>query len=426
MHAVPVPSAAGGSGAARPEILFLSHRIPFPPDRGDKIRSFNVLQALARLGPVHVATFADDAEDMAHEGALAGLAASHCLLLRTKSLARSGIEALIAAKPVSLTAFRDARFAGYVAEVLRTRPIAAIYVFSGQMGQYLPNDFDGRIVADLVDVDSAKFEAYAAKSGGFRGWMEQREARLLAAEEARIAALADHTLLISAQEAALFRGRLDATASAGRIAAMGNGIDSALFDAKSVQPEPRLVGHDAPRLIFTGQMDYPPNVDAALRAIRQLLPRIRARVPEASLHIVGRNPVAALTALDGRDGVHVWGKVPDVRPWLAAADIALVPLEIARGVQNKVLEAMAMRLPVVLTTGAATGIEARDQHDYAIADSDDQLVEAVVALAGDPGRAHAMGAAARAWIVGHAGWEAALAPLGGWLGLATRHHADAA
>ncbi|MFD2578558.1 glycosyltransferase [Novosphingobium colocasiae] len=98
-----------------------------------------------------------------------------------------------------------------------------------------------------------------------------------------------------------------------------------------------------------------------------------------------------MTALDGRDGVHVWGKVPDVRPWLAAADIALVPLEIARGVQNKVLEAMAMRLPVVLTTGAATGIEARDQHDYAIADSDDQLVEAVVALAGDPGRAHAMG-----------------------------------
>ncbi|MFD2578557.1 hypothetical protein ACFSTD_08040 [Novosphingobium colocasiae] len=173
-----MPSGAGGSGAVRPEILFLSHRIPFPPDRGDKIRSFNVLQALARLGPVHVATFADDADDMAHERALAGLAASHCLLPRTKSLARSGMEALITAKPISLAAFRDARLSRYIAEVLRTRPIAAIYLFSGQMGQYLPPHFDGRIVADLVDVDSAKFEAYAAKKRGAfaAGWNSARRA----------------------------------------------------------------------------------------------------------------------------------------------------------------------------------------------------------------------------------------------------------
>lgn len=260
--------------------------------------------------------------------------------------------------------------------------------------------------------------------------MERREARLLAAEEARVAGLAHDTLLISAQEAALFRQRLGTAASAARVRAMGNGIDSALFDRAIVCAEPRLseIGEEygAPRLIFTGQMDYPPNVDAALRAIRRLLPRVRARFPDASLHIVGRNPAPALTALDGRDGVRVWGRVPDIRPWLAGADIALVPLEIARGVQNKVLEAMAMRLPVVLTTGAATGIEAKDGRDYAIADSDDQLVEAVVALAGDPGRAQAMGAAARAWIVGHASWEAALAPLAGWLGLAEGKIADVA
>lgn len=406
------------------EILFLAHRIPFPPDRGDKIRSHNVVRALARIAPVHVATFADDKDDHRFEPELAALAASYRLVHRRKLLPIAALEALATGRALSLTAFHDARIAAYVRDLLASRPIDVIYVFSGQMAQYVPADFTGRVVADLVDVDSAKFEAYASKSGTLRGWMERREARLLRKEEARVVSACDVTLLISEAEADLLRSRLPVRVAC--VEAMGNGIDSAAFDPARVAPDPRLFSSPGPRLIFTGQMDYAPNVDAALRAIERIMPMVRAACPQASLHIVGRNPVPALMAHDGIGGVRVWGRVDDIRPWLAGADLSLVPLEIARGVQNKVLEAMAMALPVVLSSGAATGIDALDGRDFLVRDDDAGMTEAIVSLARDGARTRALGVAARDWIVANAGWEAALSCLPGHLGMASRELDDAA
>jgi sugar transferase (PEP-CTERM/EpsH1 system associated) len=406
------------------EILFLAHRIPFPPDRGDKIRSHNVLKALAALAPVHLGCFADDAADHACEGEMAALAASHLLLARGKSLPRAGIEALVGGLPLSLTAFRDPRMTRWVEGVLKSRPIETIFVFSGQMAQYVPDSFRGRVIVDLVDVDSAKFEAYGAMGRGFRSWMERREGRLLRAEEARIARRADRTLLVSKAEAALFAARLDDRACT--VEAMGNGIDSALFAPTGVAPEPRMAAISGPRFVFTGQMDYAPNIAAVERAITRVLPLVRARCPDASLHVVGRNPPPSLLARHGREGVHVWGRVEDIRPWLTAADMALVPLEIARGVQNKVLEAMAMELPVVLSPGAATGIEAEDGRHFVVAESDAALADAVIALAEDRDRRHAMGQAARAWICAHASWESALAVLPRMIGMEKESLIDAA
>jgi sugar transferase (PEP-CTERM/EpsH1 system associated) len=394
--------------AAASEILFLAHRMPFPPNRGDKIHSHHVLAALAALAPVHVACFADDAGDWAEEGALASLAASHCLRARGKSLPVAGVQALLTGQPISLTAFHDAALAAYVRERIATGRIGTIFVFSGQMGQYVPDDFNGRVILDLVDVDSAKFAAYAAAGRPPMRWVHAREARLLAAAEARYAARADATLLISKAEAALFTSRLGGQRA--QIGVLSNGIDCGYF-APGIAPDPALAAHPGPRLIFTGQMDYAPNIAAVTRAARVLMPAIRARLPQASFHILGRAPSAEVRALDGVNGTHVHGAVPDMRPYLAAADLALVPLDIARGIQNKVLEAMAMALPCVLTQGAATGIEARDGGDFLIADTDDALVEAVLALATDAPRAHAMGQAARAYVLAHASWEAALAPL---------------
>lgn len=394
------------------DILFLSHRIPFPPDRGDKIRSHNVLNRLAQLAPVHVATFADDDEDFASQAALSKVAASDMLVRRRKPLWAAAIEALAFRRPLSLTAFHDGQLKRWVKDTLNRYPIAAIYVFSGQMAQYVPTGFKGRVVVDLVDVDSAKFEAYAAKSTGLRRWMERRESQLLRAEEALIASQADATLLISEAEADLMLSRvpqgLDGTAT---IHAMPNGLDSEYFDPACVEPEPRMMDVSGPRLIFTGQMDYAPNVEAVLRAIDRIMPAVRSACPGASFHVVGRNPTAAVRARNGVGGVHVWGRVDDIRPWLAAADVALVPLDIARGVQNKVLEAMAMALPVVLTPGAATGIGARNLDHFVIAEADDELVSAIVQLTRDPFLARTMGAAAREWIVQKASWDAALARL---------------
>ena len=155
------------------EILFLAHRVPFPPDRGDKIRSHHLLKGLAKLGPVHVGTFGETSQDMAQKSALALVAKTHALIERTKPLPQAGIEAVLKGKPVSLTAFDHAAMRRYVAKTLGNHRIDTIFVFSGQMGQYIPDSFEGRVVFDMCDVDSAKFAAYAeAVEGGLGSWIE--------------------------------------------------------------------------------------------------------------------------------------------------------------------------------------------------------------------------------------------------------------
>ena len=220
------------------EILFLAHRVPFPPDRGDKIRSHHLLKALAKLAPVHVGCLAESDGDMAQGRELGALAASHCLARRDRSLAVAGVEALAKTLPVSLAAFGHSGLRRWVARTLAERPIGTVFVFSGQMGQYVPADFAGRVVIDLCDVDSAKFEAYG-KQGGLRAWIDRREARLLAVEEERLARRADATLLVSEAEAALFRSRLREPGGID-VRAVRNGIDTAMFDPQSIAPHPAL------------------------------------------------------------------------------------------------------------------------------------------------------------------------------------------
>jgi len=411
----------------RNEILFISHRMPFPPDRGDKIRSHHVLRRLAALAPVHVATFADDERDLAEEVELASIARSYCLVRRVKPLIVAGLQSLVQGAPVSLPAFADPQLAGYVETVLRKHSVGTIYVFSGQMGQYIPDWFKGRVVFDFVDVDSAKFEAYAERDHGLRRWINAREARLLRAEEERQARRAAVNLLISPEEAALFRARLTPEAAATcEIQPLRNGIDSRFFDPGAVRPAPAMLDFNGPRLIFTGQMDYAPNVEAAQRVIERLLPVIRQRNPNATFHVVGRNPPPELARWNGRDGAYVWGGVDDIRSWLAGADLALIPLEIARGIQNKVLEAMAMALPVVLTPMAATGIGGTDGKHFAIAESDDALVDRVIRLIAHPRQALVLGRSARTFVVDNLSWQASLAALPALLDLRDGGRRDAA
>lgn len=409
------------------EILFISHRMPFPPDRGDKIRSHHVLKRLAAMAPVHVATFADDERDLAEEIELASVAHSYRLVRRVKPLILAGLQSLAQRLPVSLPAFANPELGSYIEKVLRERPVATIYVFSGQMGQYIPEWFEGQVIFDFVDVDSAKFEAYAERDTGLRRWLNAREARLLRAEEECQARRAAVSLLVSAQETALFRARLSPEAAAAcDVRTLRNGVDSKFLDPAAVRPEPRMLACSGPRLIFTGQMDYAPNIEAAQRVIARLLPAIQAHIPGATFHIVGRNPPAELLQHHGRRGVHVWGGVEDIRIWLAAANLAVVPLEIARGIQNKVLEAMAMELPVVLTNASATGIGGIDGKHFVTADSDAELIDRIAALASHPRLGLKIGRAARRYVIETLSWQASLTPLAELIGHARVRRRDAA
>jgi sugar transferase (PEP-CTERM/EpsH1 system associated) len=394
------------------ELLFLAHRIPFPPDRGDKIRSCAILRALAARGPVHVATFGETDADMAAEVELAWTATTHLLVRRTISNLRAGLNALPSGKPVSLVAFESQDIRHYISRLLATRPIDTIFVYSGQMAQFIPPSFSGRVVIDFVDMDSAKFAAYAKAATGPMKMVHAREARLLGAFERDMARRAHLTVFSSPTEVTEFRLGLGDPAI--RVEPIVNGIDTVFYDPADIGDAP-YAGTPGPHLVFTGQMDYAPNVDAVVHFASAVLPRVRERHPEARFHIVGRNPAPAVRALAAQPGVSVAGAVDDIRAWIGSADMVVAPLRIARGIQNKVLEAMAMARPVIASSAAAEGIVAQSGEHFIVARDDQAMADAICTLAADPAQASAMGVAARAHMLAHYQWEAQLAPLLEWL-----------
>ena len=390
------------SGSMR-EILFLVHRIPWPADRGDKIRSHHMLKRLAQMAPVHVGAFADDARDMSFVGEMAGTFASVHVELRDKSQWRSGLEALAKGQPISVASFASVSMTAWVDGLIARGNISHIVVFSGAMAQYVPADFDGRFVMDFVDVDSAKFESYAGEGNPVMRWINAREGRMLAAFEKRTAQRADSNLLVSGAEAALFCERSGEAASA-----LGNGIDTVYYDPSiDVAPVPL----SSPLIVFTGQMDYRPNIEAVCDFATHAMPIIRKSHPQAQFAIVGRNPTSKVNALAQLGGVIVTGAVDDVRSWIKAADVVVAPLRIARGIQNKVLEAMAMAKPVVVSPAAAQGIYAQDGVHFCVANNVAEEAAKITVLLSDPMTRDQLGQAARKHVINHYSWSAQLAAL---------------
>jgi sugar transferase (PEP-CTERM/EpsH1 system associated) len=380
------------------DLLFLAHRVPYPPDRGDKIRSYNILKHLAARHRVHLATFADDEADEAAAEHLRPLVAKLHVERRTRSRGAAAALAMVTRSAASVTAFASEGMSSFVDRVLADEPIDRVYVFSGQMAQYAPADRP--FVMDFVDMDSEKFAAYGRDARGPMRWMWQREAHRLFHFERETAHRAVVSLFVSEAEAALFRERTKMSAECVQV--LENGID-----LESYRPEPHVPGA-APLIVFTGQMDYPPNIEAAAGFAGEAMPAIRVAHSGARFAIVGRKPDPSLSALG--EGIEVTGEVPDVRPWLTKADVVVAPLRIARGIQNKVLEAMAMGRPVVASPQAFEGIDAEPGRDLIVADVGEQAA-AVSALLADPARAGAIGAAARARVEARYAWDARLAPL---------------
>ena len=384
------------------DILFLAHRIPYPPDRGDKIRAYHLLRHLARNHRVHLVAFADDPDDLQHQDGLAPYTATRTIIWRAPPTLWTGVRALLQRRPVSLVAFGHPAVQRAVDALLMAEPIETIFLFSSQMAQYLPPAPEQRVIMDFVDMDSAKFAAYAKSARAPMAWVHRREASLLLAHERRVACAADASLFVSEAEAALFRARTNAP----RVHAIENGIDTIFYDpAQRFEP----VGGEGPLLAFTGQMDYRPNIEAVTWFADQVFPRIRQAHPDARFAIVGRAPTPAVQALAERPGIRVTGTVSDVRDWLAAAALVVAPLQLARGIQNKVLEGMAMARAVVASPAAAEGIDHADT--LCVAEGADAFGDAVLRLLDAPDTATALGASARARVIARYSWDARLAPL---------------
>ncbi|MGE4535787.1 MAG: TIGR03087 family PEP-CTERM/XrtA system glycosyltransferase [Desulfovibrio sp.] len=390
------------------EILVLCHRIPYPPTKGDKIRSFHLVRHLARQGwRVHLGALVDDPADLAHREALRPYCASLAVerLPRWRKL-RSPL-GVFAGTSLSVACFRKRALQDYVDAVLASRPITAAMAVSAPMAEYLrqsPGPLPSRMLLDLVDVDSEKWRDYAGRAAWPLAGLYALEARLLGRYERRVASLFEGVLLVSETEASLFRR---VSGVRGKARALSNGVDLDYFS-----PASGLAATIPGRLVFCGAMDYRPNIDAMIWCATTVLPRLRQALPETTLCIVGANPTPQIRALAALPGVRVTGAVADVRPFVAGAALSVAPLRLARGLQNKVLEAMAMGKPVLATPQAFEGIEAVAGRDLAVApDEPEAFAAAALELLLDRKAAAAMGARARRRMEQRYAWAARLAPL---------------
>ena len=389
-------------------LLLLVHRIPYPPNKGDKIRSYHLFKHLAQHYRVHLATFVDDEDDWQHVPRLEAMAAScHFAPLNTRMARVRSLGALLGNRSLSLDYYRDAGLRRWVEETVRREGITRIVVFSSAMAQYAEAYPDATRVVDFVDVDSDKWRQYAEKKSWPMSMLYAHEARQLLAYERHVASSCDAALFVSAPEAELFRAL--APESAARIGHFSNGVDTVFFSPDGAYPDPYAVQAGQPAvqaLVFTGAMDYWPNIDAVTWFAEEVLPAVRLRHPQAVFYIVGARPASEVQQLASLPGVVVTGTVPDVRPYVAHAALCVAPLRIARGIQNKVLEAMAMARTVVVSPQALEGIEATPGRELLLAADAAAFIAAVNQALDAP--QPAMGQAARAAVEQLYGWNSHL------------------
>jgi sugar transferase (PEP-CTERM/EpsH1 system associated) len=286
-----------------------------------------------------------------------------------------------------------------------------LYIYSAAMAPYLLHH-PGLRVLDAQDIDSEKWTSYAAQARWPMRLVWAREGRTLLAFERLAASACDSTLFVTEAEARHFMTL--APESAGKIDWLENGVDLAKFDPDHDHDNPYAALPDqGPHLVFTGNMDYWPNADAVIWFAEQAMPALRQRHPGLCFHVVGANPGSRVLRLATLPGVYVTGRVPDVRPYLAHAAVAVAPLRIARGIQNKVLESMAMARPVVASPQAFVGIDAVAGRDLLVAEGAEDTVRCVLEVL--DGTHPALASAGRARVEARYGWPAQLARLDGLL-----------
>lgn len=369
------------------KILYLCHRIPYPPNKGDKIRSFNQVKYLAERHDLDLVCLADDPTDLKYKADLEKLCASVAVFPLQTTLAKArGLMCLAKGGSISTGYFHLRVMQGAVDRLLKQNQYDAVVCFSSVMAEYLFKSPYGsgsegnrpKLIMDFCDVDSDKWRQYAADARFPMNIIYGLEQRRLLEYEARVNQTFDHSVFVTRQEADLFK---ELCPGVRNLEVVQNGVDFEFFQPRAEKVPSNPTG--GPTLVFTGAMDYHANVDGVSWFVREIWPALKQEFKELRFLIVGSKPVPAVQELGKLEGITVTGFVEDVREYYQAADVCVIPLRLARGVQNKVLEAMAMGRAVVTTTKAALGVGATGGEHLLVADCPEEFAMAVLGLLRD-------------------------------------------
>ncbi|HEX5326391.1 MAG TPA: TIGR03087 family PEP-CTERM/XrtA system glycosyltransferase [Acetobacteraceae bacterium] len=391
-------------------LIFISHRIPYPLTKGEKIRGYNLITHLAKSYHVHLGCLIDDPADWQHIAHLRTICAEVAGFgidrrrQKLKALAR-----MRPGRPLMPDYYFHPGLLRWVNATLAREHMDIIYIYSAAMAPYaLHLDRPGKVL-DMQDIDSEKWALYSRRSRWPMRAVWAREARTLLVYERCAAMACDATFFVTEAEARRFAELAPETAD--RLTWIEMGVDLVQFSPGLAFVSP--YDGPGPHLVFTGNMDYWPNADAVTWFADQVMPMLGRSRPGVQFHIVGNNPGQDVLRLKQLAGVHVTGRVPDVRPYVAHATVSVSPLRMARGVQNKVLEAMAMGTPVVASPQAFEGLRAAAGRDLLVADGASAMARAVTEVI--EGHHPGLGRAGRQAVERGYAWSAILEKLDTWL-----------
>ncbi len=382
-------------------LLYLVHRIPYPPNKGDKIRSYHLLKHLSQHYHVYLGTFIDDEKDWEYVEKVKELCSEACFIKLHPLAARMrSLLGMLTNHPLTLPYYKDKKLQVWVNNLLKKQSLKNILVFSSSMAQYVDKSCSTHRVIDFVDVDSDKWKQYSKTKPWPLNWLYRRESKLLLDYERKIANTFDSTTFVSETEANFFKQLAPETTE--KITYFNNGVDADYFAPQNIYPNP--YPSNIRTLVFTGAMDYWANVNAVEWFAHNVFPLIRAQIPLVEFYIVGSRPTARVIALSALSGITVTGLVKDIRPYIAHASLVVVPLQIARGIQNKVLEAMSMEKIVIVSPQAAEGICALHGQELFVEKNEQDFADRAIAqLKGGPNVV--MSHAARSRVLENYSWE---------------------
>ncbi len=385
-----------------PRVLFVTHRVPYPPDKGDRIRTYHVLRELAKVAEVWLLAAADEPTTPEQEAKLKGLCARVAFVPVGKTRWVRGGLSLLAGRSVSEGLFGEPKLRAVLAGWIKEAKFDASLTSASTLAHLQQRDGWEKVPAfiDLIDVDSQKWFDYAAAASGPKKWFYSTEGKRVRKLEQELCKWSKGVFLVSHAEGKL----LDGFTAAGTATPATNGVDLDYF-----RPQPDVKADLT--CAFVGALDYPPNIDAAVWFAAEVWPKVRMAHPTAEFRVIGRQPVPAVLRLHGTGGVNVVGQVPDVRPAVASSAVAICPVRIARGLQNKVLEAMAMAKPTVAAPPAVAALNVQLGRDLLSPTTPDEWVKTLVELLADKQRQAELGTAGRKYVEEHHHWDKCLRPM---------------